>query len=278
MKVARNTILVVRTICWTLAGAAMLVVVIAAVRVKHSKVCKAVVVDFKGTETGEWFVEKKDVLDLLTANGTNKLQGRELGTFKLQQLEAKLKKNVWIRQAQVYFDSKDILRVKVEERVPVARIFTSSGASYYIDSSLKRLPLSDRTVLKLPVFTGFPTDRQRLKKTDSVLLRQIIQMSAFLRADPFWMAQVAQVDINIKREFEIIPTVGNHLIVFGKGDEIEKKFRKLRLFYEQVSAKAGFDKYSVINIQYNGQVIGVRRENQRAQLSPAQITIQNNNN
>ena len=278
MKVARNTILVVRTICWTLAGAAMLVVVIAAVRVKHSKVCKAVVVDFKGPETGEWFVEKKDVLDLLTANGTNKLQGRELGTFKLQQLEAKLKKNVWIRQAQVYFDSKDILRVKVEERVPVARIFTSSGASYYIDSSLKRLPLSDRTVLKLPVFTGFPTDRQRLKKTDSVLLRQIIQMSAFLRADPFWMAQVAQVDINIKREFEIIPTVGNHLIVFGKGDEIEKKFRKLRLFYEQVSAKAGFDKYSVINIQYNGQVIGVRRENQRAQLSPAQITIQNNNN
>src|SRR5687768_7218996 len=156
MTLSRKTIVLIRAICWSLVGAGMLVVLIAAVKVKHTKICKSVVIDINGPGTGEWFVEKKDVLNLLTANGTNKLQGRALGSFKLQQLETKLKKNVWIRKAQLYFDSRNVLHVNIEERVPVARVFTSTGTSFYIDSSLKRLPLSDQTVLKLPVFTGFP--------------------------------------------------------------------------------------------------------------------------
>jgi cell division protein FtsQ len=237
-----------------------------------------VVIDISGPETGESFVEKKEVMNLLTANGTNKLQGRALKTFKLQQLETLLKKNVWVRKAQLYFDSKNVLHVKIEERVPLARVFTSSGASFYLDSNLKRLPLSDQIVLKLPVFTGFPTDKKILKKSDSILLQQIKEMSEFLLADAFWMAQIAQVDISVRKEFELAPTVGSHVIVFGKGDDIEKKFRKLRVFYEQVAAKAGFDKYSEVNIQYNGQVIGVKKEKQRTQVKPEGIIIQNNDN
>ncbi len=278
MKLSAHTVVLFRAVCWSFLGGAILVLLVAAVRVKHARVCKTVVVDIKGPETGEWFVEKKEVMNLLTGKGANKLQGQELRSFNLQQMEIMLKKNVWVKTAQVYFDSKNVLHIKIRERAPVARVFTANGSSFYIDSSLKRLPLSDQTILKLPVFTGFPTDRQRFKKTDSILLWQVRRLSEFIQKDPFWRAQIAQVDITLKKEFELIPTIGNHIIVFGKGEDIEKKFRKLRLFYEQVSAKAGFDKYSVINIQFNGQVIGVRRENQRAQLSPTQITIQNNNN
>ena len=259
MTLSRHTILIIRTICWSLAGAAILVGLIAAVKVKHTNTCKSVVVDINGPETGEWFVEKKDVMNLLTANSTNKLQGRTLGTFKLQQLETQLKKNVWIKKAQLYFDSKNVLHVNIEERVPVARVFTSTGGSFYIDSSLKRLPLSSNTVLKLPVFTGFPTDKKILKKSDSLLLRQMKEMSAFIRSDAFWMAQIAQVDITVKKDFELVPTIGNHVIVFGKGDDIPGKFRKLRIFYEQVASKTGFDKYKEVNIQYKGQVVGVKQ-------------------
>ena len=278
MTLSRHTILIIRTICWTLAGAAILVVLIAAVKVKQTNICKSVVIDINGPETGEWFVEKKDVLNLLTANGTNKLQGRALGTIKLQQLETILKRNVWIRKAQLYFDTRNVLHVNIEERIPVARVFTTSGGSFYIDSSLKRLPLSNQTVLKLPVFTGFPTDKKILKKSDSLLLRQMKDISEFISREAFWKAQIAQVDITMKKEFELIPTIGNHIIVFGKGNDIEEKFRKLRIFYEQVIPMAGFDKYKEVNIQYKGQVVGVKKEKGSTQSAPSGFIIQNDNN
>ena len=278
MTLSRHTIAVIRAICWSLMGAALLVVLVAAVKVKRTNICKSVVIDINGPGTGEWFVEKKDVMNLLTDNGANKLQGRALGTFKLEQLETRLKKNIWIKKAQLYFDSKNILHVIVEERLPVARVFTSNGESFYIDSSLKRLPLSEQTVLKLPVFTGFPSNKKVLKKHDSILLRQIEEMSDFISNDAFWNAQIAQVDITLKREFELVPTVGNHVIVFGKGNDIQEKFRKLRIFYEQVIPQAGFDKYREVNIQYKGQVIGVKKENQVTRPTAGASIIQNNNN
>ena len=40
-------------------------------------------------------------------------------------MEDLLENNVWIRDAELYFDNKDVLHVTVTEREPVARIFTT---------------------------------------------------------------------------------------------------------------------------------------------------------
>ncbi|MBK6829167.1 MAG: hypothetical protein IPG86_20990 [Chitinophagaceae bacterium] len=61
----------------------------------------------------------------------------------------------------------------VEEREPVARIFTSGGNTFYIDSSNTMLPLSEKFSARLPVFTGFPSEAKVLSKADSNLLNDI---------------------------------------------------------------------------------------------------------
>ena len=43
-----------------------------------------------------------------------------------------------------------MLKVNVDESEPIARIFTAMGKSFYIDSTGKRLPLSDKISAKLP--------------------------------------------------------------------------------------------------------------------------------
>ena len=68
------------------------------------------------------------------------------------------KKTQWIKKAELFFDNNNVLEVRITEREPIARIFTTSGSSFYIDSSLARLPLSDKFSPRLPVFTDFPTD------------------------------------------------------------------------------------------------------------------------
>jgi cell division protein FtsQ len=173
-------------------------------------------------------------------------------------MENQLKNNVWVKDAELFFDNSRILQVRIEERVPVARLFTVTGNSFYIDSSGERLPLSDKFSARLPVFTGFPSERDKLNGADSVLARDIINISDYLVHDEFWMAQVSQIDIQADHTFEMIPVVGNHIIQFGDGADYEKKFKRLLLFYQQVLSKTGMDVYQKLNVQYARQVIGVK--------------------
>jgi cell division protein FtsQ len=53
----------------------------------------------------------------------------------------------------------------------------------------------------------------------------------------------------------MIPVVGNHLVRLGNGDNIDKKFHRLMVFYQQVLSKTGFDRYKLIDVQYAGQVV-----------------------
>jgi hypothetical protein len=141
----------------------------------------------------------------------------------------------------------------------VARVFTTAGNSFYLDSSATRLPLSDKMAVRLPVFTGFPTEGIIWKSADSLLAQQIKQLGMSMLKDTFWLAQVEQVAITGNRGFEMVPVIGNHLIIFGDGSDYEAKFHRLLLFYQQVAARTGFDKYSEVNVQYAGQVIGTKK-------------------
>jgi cell division protein FtsQ len=93
----------------------------------------------------------------------------------------------------------------------------------------------------------------------------------YILSNPFWMAQVAQLDITPTREFEIVPTVGNHIVEFGHGEDYESKFARLFTFYRKVLAGSGMDKYARIKVQYDQQVIGVRK-------NPASMKTGKNNN
>ena len=174
-------------------------------------------------------------------------------------METELQKTQWIKEAEMFFDNNNVLEVKITEREPIARVFTSSGLSFYMDSSLVRLPLSDKFSARLPVFTNFPTDAIVLSKADSNLIRDIRTISEFIGTDPFWMAQIDQVDITPGRTFDLIPKLGNQVIHFGKAENYREKFNNLLCFYRQVLSKKGWKQYSSVDVQFNGQVVGVRR-------------------
>lgn len=240
------------------AGAGLLVLLIAAINKKNHQHCSGVDIAIHGNGKSQ-FLNKQEVMNLIAPDKTNTPRGKLLVSFDLKKMEAALKQNVWIRDAQLFFDNNGMLRVSVEERWPVARIFTVNGNSFYIDSSGRRLPLNSRMTIKLPVFSNFPVDTEALHGADSVLMQQVKQLSVFILNDPFWMAQIGQVDITPYRNFEMSPVIGRHIIAFGDGTDYEQKFHRLFLFYQQVGAKVGLDKYSVINVQYDRQVVATRK-------------------
>lgn len=243
---------------WCLIGAGLLVLLIAAIKVKQEKNCTGYNIDIRSVGD-HFFIDRKEIEDQLTGRGTFVIKGHPLKSFDLKSMEEKLVKNSWISEAELFFDNRQVLQVKIKERQPIARLFTGTGNSFYIDSNLIKLPLSEKRSARVPVFTGFPSENKKWTKEDRRLLGNIKTLSNYILTNSFWMAQVAQVDITANRNFEIIPTIGNHIIEFGDATDYDKKFRRLLLFYQQVISKIGFSAYERIKVQYAGQVVGVRQ-------------------
>jgi cell division protein FtsQ len=242
---------------WMVAGGFLLVLLVAAINKKNHAVCSGIAIKINGGTI--LFLDRQDVLNAIAPGKSNPYKGRPLTSFNLNRLEEVLKRNVWVRDADLFFDNNGLLHVTIDERAPIARVFTAEGNSYYIDSACVHLPLNDKMAVKLPVFTGFPSEKTVLRGADSVLMQQVKQLSLYMMKDTFWLAQVQQVAITGNRSFDMMPVIGNHTIVFGDGNDYEAKFHRLLLFYRQVAARVGFERYSAVNVAYAGQVIGVKK-------------------
>ena len=176
MKVNRHIKRIVFIGFWCLIGTGVLVLLVAAMKAKEQQQCSGVDIEIHGSQE-QFFVDSKEVEVLLTAQGAYKLNGRAIRLFDLRKMEESLKKNVWISEAQLFFDNNHVLQVNITEREPVARVFTMLGNSFYLDTAGVKLPLSDQFSVKLPVFTGFPNETDRWTKKDSALVRQVNAVS-----------------------------------------------------------------------------------------------------
>jgi cell division protein FtsQ len=239
-------------------GAGLIVLLVAAIRKEDNQLCTGIHVVIKGV-SNNFFVDKKDILKAIDEYIDGSPVGQPVHLLNLKALEDDLQKNIWVKQSQLFFDNNSMLQVIVVEREPMARVFTTSGTTFYIDSAIAMLPLSEKYSARLPVFTNFPSDKAVLLKKDSLLLRDIYTISMAIQKDTFWMAMIDQIDITPQRSFELVPKVGNNIIVFGDAVNATEKLHKLLLFYKEVIVKTGWDKYSVINVQYANQVVAKRK-------------------
>lgn len=239
---------------WVLVGSASIVLLVSAVHNKEVKVCKGVEINISGVSTN-FFIDKTDVYNIIKNFGGDSMQKKSLASIDLGRIEKALEKDVWVKNAELYFDNNNFLKVSVEEREPVARLFTVTGNTFYIDSSCMMLPLSDKFSARLPVFTGFTSDARILAKDDSSLLCSIKNMSLKILSDTFLMAMIDQIDISTNRSFELVPKLGKQRIIFGDATDVNSKFDKLKLFYKDVITQSGWNRYSTINLQYKNQVV-----------------------
>ena len=254
----RIIINILLAIFWTAMGTGTIVLLAAAIRIKDSKKCTGVEINIKAISSN-FFVDKGDILNIITAGSNGNLLDRVVSSFDLQAIEMELEKNIWVKRAQLFFDNNEKLHVNVIEREPLARVFSNLGTTFYVDKDLSMLPLSEKFSARLPIFTNFPSDKKVLLPSDSSLLRDIISISLAIQKDSFHMAMIEQIDITAQQTFEMLPKFGNAVIVVGDAKNIENKLSKLRLFYKEIMVKAGWNMYSEINIQYNNQVVAKRK-------------------
>lgn len=239
---------------WTLVLTGTMVLLVAAVHKNSKRKCSGLAITIEG-ESSKLFIDQAEIKRIIADHVHGNVTGKLIEDFDLRSIEEALEKDIWVKEAKLYFDNNEKFRVAVREREPVARIFTAGGNSYYIDTSLMMMPLSDLFSARLPIFTGFPSDRGNLAGQDKKLMRDVCRLSTHILQDSFLYALIDQVYINADREFEMIPNWGNQVIEFGDATDAEAKFSKLKLFYASVLPRVGWNKYNKITLRYNGQVL-----------------------
>jgi cell division protein FtsQ len=199
------------------------------------------------------FIEQKEIMDLAIYNRNIDILHTPVSRLDAYGIEQAIMKDPWVADAQVFIDIDRMMHIYVTQRVPVARIFRKDGTSYYMDSTLHTMPLSDNYTYYTMVVTNAPD-----MKNDSAglgLRKQIATLLKTINVDSFWSAQVSQVVIDSVGMFELIPVLGNQRILFGDTSAMKDKFSNLLTFYKNVLNRIGWDKYETLDLRFRNQVV-----------------------
>ena len=202
-------------------------------------------------------IKKSDVIEIIKDLGL--VQGVTLNEeINTREVEKKLNTHFALENAEVYFLNTGKLNVNLSKRTPIARLIANDPRdNVYIDEHGLLMRTSDSYVAKLPLFSGeFKcSDSNLVSNVNGSLLSEIYNMSRIINNDPFLKSQIVQIHINNNGYFELIPRIGNHKILFGSSDNMEKKFRKIKLFYTEGPSPKELNLYDTLNVMFNDQIV-----------------------
>lgn len=214
---------------------------------------------------GQRFLHEKDIKKAIKNNfyaNVDKnqplkkiLKNEPIGRINVRAIEQLLDDHPFVLDADVYVDAKNDININIKQRTPVLRLIDKSGEHHYVDKTGVRMPRSIYGTARVPVASGYIVDTT---KGNYNVVDSLLKMINYVRQDTFLIAQVEQIYVDKFQEFTLIPKVGNHKIIFGKLEDMEGKFRRLKIFYREALPYQGWRRYRQINLKYKHQVVGVK--------------------
>lgn len=221
------------------------------------------------------FLTEEDVRSYIGQSGDS-LTGSDLSEINIEKLESIINQKPYVLNSKVYMSINGILKIDITQRTPIARIQPDTRlvgiqnyAPYYISDDGRMMPLtvgkSSRVIFVNGNVRNFYCDFLKLD-VDSARMAEdtigfmktlytIYHVAKFINQNKFFKAQIQQIYVEENGDLVLIPEVGNHIVIFGDGNNISEKFRRLELFYEKATFIEGWDKYDTINIKYKNQII-----------------------
>ena len=203
-------------------------------------------------------IEQNIVDGFLTADEICKMLRQEkvyplslpMHDISARKIEETLLKSPFVEKAEVYKTQSGEVCIQVRQRVPVVKVMADNGECYYIDSHASVMP-ENRFVNDLIIATGHIS-----RKYAQTYLSRVANC---IMQDKFWQNQIVQINVLPDLTMELVPRVGDHIIFIGTPLGVAKKLERMRKFYLYGLNKAGWNKYSYINVEFDNQIICKKR-------------------
>jgi cell division protein FtsQ len=189
-------------------------------------------------------INQRDVAQILQENNLNPV-GKTIKYISTEDIEVALHKNPMIKTVECYKTPSGVVFIKLQQRCPKLRVV--GLGSYYIDTDRKPMPVSQNYAAYVPVVSG--------RVTVTMASGPLFDFVTFLEQNPFWNAQIEQINVREDKRIELVPRVGDGIILLGTLDNYEKKLEKLHKLYIDGFNTIGWNRYKLINLEYRDQVV-----------------------
>jgi cell division protein FtsQ len=238
-------------------------------RSTNSRSCGGVVIDISDS-TDYHFVTKRQLLDLAYGN-SGRIAGKPVKEVSVSAIESRINVLRELKKAEVYMTVDGIIHVFVEQRNPVMRVMPGDGGDYFVDEEgvvmrrrnlyNPRLHIIEGNVnISAAMLNGVSILDTSIKRS---ILKDIYPLVNYINDDKFWSAQIDQIYVDGNDEIDLIPRAGNQQIHLGTTENYEGKLRNLEAFYDEVLPEVGWNKYSLINLEFKDQIVCKKRDNQK---------------
>ncbi len=200
------------------------------------------------------------VISLLEKSGENPM-GKKMGAIDMGAMEKVISKNPFVTQVKCYGNNsgmevgKGRVCIQVEQMIPVLLVFDNNNNHFYADAVGNVIESDSLYARNLLVANG--------EINRNYVVAELIHLAQYIKQDNFWDNQIEQIyveyDKDKQRVVTLVPRVGDHKIYLGPIDNFEKKLVRLRKFYERGLPVVSWSKYSILNLEYDNQVVGVIR-------------------
>jgi cell division protein FtsQ len=218
------------------------------------------------SNNGEIFITEHEIKNKLLASKLHP-EGK-IADLNTHAIEHFLLQNSAIQAVNVFTQISGEVDIKVLQRQPIVRIENAQRQQFYIGSDGHLMATNPNHTARLIVANGtilesFSPNKNILKSEKNAefstpILNKIYQLVTYIRNDNFLNTFIDQIYVNSKHEFELVPKVGNQIILLGDAENFEDQFKRLHQFYHYGIKKVDKNTYRIINLKYNNQVIGTR--------------------
>ena len=76
-----------------------------------------------------------------------------------------------------------------------------------------------------------------------------------LSKDEVFSVLISEIHVDNKNIIELIPAIGDFVIVFGRPENFEEKLEKIQVLYAEVLPYYDMSKYEAVDVRYEKQLV-----------------------
>ena len=184
---------------------------------------------------------KSAVIEIITTKNIHK------SSVHLKALEFELNKIELVKKSDVFIDVNGTMIIDIEQRKPIARFIDNKS---YLDEDGLVMPKSKYYSARVPVIKGYANTQDQLDL--------IYKLTNYIKDDKFLSQSATEILIDSNSNFSIKLRDYRFKILIGRLNNLDLKIKNFKAFYINASANQILNKYSVINLQFDNQVVCVK--------------------
>ncbi len=206
------------------------------------------------------FVSKADVKKFLDKEYAGYM-GRQLDSIDLARIEDIIDGRSAVDKSQAYTTRDGLLNIIVTQRTPIVR-FQKDDGGFYADAEGFLFPLQSSYSSRVQIVDGdIPLKAnsgykgELADEKEKEWLKEVLEVINYMENSRIWNDKIVQITVGNGGELTLVPREGKERFHFGQPVDIEKKFRKMEMYYSHILPEKGSEAYTSVSVEFEGQIV-----------------------